>query len=59
MFTMIDEIFDRGYQAARPDLHNGVDALIRTVREVLAPALSTLHHIEWDAPWRATARPTH
>ena len=52
---MIDEIYDRGYQAGRAELHNGIDALVRTVRDALAPALVALHHVEWDAPW--TARP--
>ncbi len=59
MFTMIDEIYDRAYQAGRADLHNGVDTLFRTVREAVAPALSVLHHLEWDAPWRAPAKPRH
>jgi len=59
MITMIDEIYDRGYQAGRAELHNGIDALVRRVRDAVAPALTALHHVEWDAPWQATAKPKH
>ena len=54
MFTMMDEIFDRGYQAGRAELHNGIDALARKVRDAVAPALSAIHHFEWDAPWNVS-----
>ena len=54
---MIDEIYDRGYQAGRAELHDGIDALIGKVRNALAPALAALHHLEWDAPWSRQARP--
>ena len=50
---MVDEIYDRGYQAGRAELHDGIDALARKLRNVLAPALLALHHFEWDAPWAA------
>jgi hypothetical protein len=53
MITMIDEIYDRGYQAGRSELHDGIDALISRVRNAFAPALSALYHMEWDAPWNA------
>lgn len=56
---MIDEIYDRGYQAGRAELHDGIDALVRTVRDALAPAFIALHHAEWDAPWRSEAQPKH
>ena len=57
MITMIDEIYDRGYQAGRAELHDGIDALIGKVRGALAPALSALHRVEWDAPWATSAKP--
>ena len=50
---MIDEIYDRGYQAGRAELHDGIDALLRKIRNVVSPALSAIHHFEWDAPWNA------
>jgi hypothetical protein len=51
MITMIDEIYDRGYQAGRADLHDGIDALFRKLRDAFAPPLNAVHHFEWDAPW--------
>jgi hypothetical protein len=59
MITMVDEIYDRGYQAGRAQLHDGIDALVRKVRDALAPALTALHRLEWDAPWTSQARPRH
>lgn len=57
MITMVDEIYDRGYQAGRAELHDGLAALIRKVRNAIAPALAAIHHIEWDAPWNVKAGP--
>lgn len=56
---MIDEIYDRGYQAGRDELHDGIDALVRKVRGALTPALSAIHRFEWDAPWLNEAKPKH
>jgi len=53
---MIDEIYDRGYQAGRTQLHDGIDKLLSKLRDVLAPAFTALHHIEWDAPWDVPSR---
>ena len=50
---MVDEIYDRGYQAGRAELHDGIDALIGKFRNAFSPALSALYHLEWDAPWSA------
>ena len=58
MITMVDELYDRSYQAGRAELHDGIDALIRKVRNALAPALSAVHHFEWDAPWKANKGPS-
>jgi hypothetical protein len=59
MITMVDEIYDRGYQAGRTQLHDGIDRLLGRLRAALTPAMTTLHHLEWDAPWQAAARPKH
>ena len=50
---MVDELYDRGYQAGRAELHDGIDALVRKLRGAFAPALSAIYHFEWDAPWTA------
>lgn len=59
MITMIDEIYDRGYQAGRADLHAGIDRLVRKIGKAIGPGLAAIHHFEWDAPWQAEARPKH
>ena len=53
MITMVDEIYDRGYQAGRAELHAGIDRLIAKVRGIIVPALSAVHRLNWDAPWNA------
>ena len=59
MITMIDEIYDRGYQAGRAELHDGIDALIRKVGGAITPALAAIHRFEWHAPWLKPAKPRH
>jgi hypothetical protein len=56
MITMIDEIYDRGHQAGRAQLHDGIDTLLRKLRDAFVPALTALHHVEWDAPWDQPAK---
>lgn len=55
MITMIDEIFDRHYQAGRADLNAGLSQLIGNVGKTF----DTLHDIQWKAPWiRSTRSPS-
>ena len=49
---MIDEIFDRGYQAGRSDLNAGIGAIFARAGE----AFRVLHRIEFEAPWPAGQR---
>ena len=46
---MLDERFDRDFQAARADLNDGLDTLFATVGN----GLRALHRIQWSAPWSA------
>lgn len=46
---MIDEIFDRQYQAGRGELHSGLDRGLAAI----ARGLGALHRFEWSAPWKA------
>jgi hypothetical protein len=57
MITMVDEIYDRDYQAARAEVNRAIGALAQKVRSTIAPALSGVYHFEWDAPWNAKASP--
>lgn len=50
---MMDEIFDRNYQAGRAELHDGIDRLVRTIGGAIGPGLAAVYHFEWDAPWNA------
>lgn len=49
---MVDEIYDRQYQAGRGELHAGLERGFA----VIARGLGALHRFEWSAPWKA-ARP--
>jgi hypothetical protein len=52
---MIDEIFDRGYQAARGDLNASAADLFagigQTIGRTIGDSMKVLHRIEWSAPW--------
>lgn len=53
---MIDEIFDRQYQAGREQLHDGIDRAIASLRYSLGMAVRTIRDVQFDAPWKR--RPT-
>ena len=48
---MMDEIFDRNYQAGRAELNAGIDRGLARIGDTLGKSLETLHRIEWSAPW--------
>jgi hypothetical protein len=48
---MMDEHFDRDYQAGRAELHAGFDALVAKVRRAIAANAEALHRINFSAPW--------
>ena len=54
---MVDEIYDREYQAARADLNQAIGTLARKLRSTIAPALTAIYHFEWDAPWAVKVGP--
>jgi hypothetical protein len=56
MITMMDEIFDRGYQSGRAELHNGIDGLIGRIKNAVLPGLSAQYRFEWNAPWQSDAK---
>jgi len=53
---MVDEIFDRGYQAGRADLNAGIDRAVAATRRELSKSLAALHRLEWSAPWARKAK---
>jgi hypothetical protein len=55
---MIDEIFDRTYQAGRADLNAGLDRLFKRIGQATDNAFRVLHRIEYSAPWLERSRRT-
>lgn len=53
---MIDEIFDRTYQAGRSDLNAGLGLIFREIGTAAANAFQVLNRIEYDSPWLARRR---
>ena len=51
MITMVDEIFDRQFQAGRADLFDGIDRGLARLAKSIAAGLAALHRIQFDAPW--------
>ncbi|HEU5481871.1 MAG TPA: hypothetical protein VFU80_02095 [Sphingomicrobium sp.] len=53
---MIDELFDRTYQAGRTDLDAGLDRLFKRIGQATENAFRVLHRIEYGAPWLERTR---
>jgi hypothetical protein len=58
MVTMVDEIYDRGYQAARGELNAGLSGAFAGISKTIGDSLKVLHRIEWSAPWARPAKKT-
>ena len=56
MVTMVDEIFDRQYQAGRKELHAAIAGTIARLGQSLGRAFEVLVKIEYEAPWTAKAK---
>ena len=48
---MVDEFFDRGYQAGRSDLNAALLLVVRSLGKALANSFKVLNRIEYSAPW--------
>jgi hypothetical protein len=58
MLTMIDQIFDRQYRAARKELNGALaDGLGHAARAFLH-AFEVLVRIEYSAPWKLPSKQT-
>lgn len=53
---MIDEIFDRAYQAGRTELNARIGRFFREIGAAAGNAFHVLNRIEYDAPWRPSRR---
>jgi hypothetical protein len=56
MVTMVDEIFDRHYQAGRNELNAAILGLAGRFGRAFANAFAVLNRIEYSAPWAAKAK---
>ena len=53
---MMDENFDRTYQAGRAELNAGLDRGFHRIGETIGKSLEVLHRIEWSAPWNRNSK---
>ena len=53
---MMDEIFDRTYQAGRADLNAGLDRGFRRIGNTVGKTFEAFHRIQWNAPWASKSR---
>lgn len=53
---MVDEIYDRHYQAARSDLNASIISAFGCFGDAVGNAFKVLNRIEYQAPWAAKAK---
>ncbi len=57
---MIDETYDRNYQAARNDLNAAIARSFGRLGHAMANAFQVLNRIEYESPWSSKSeRPLH
>lgn len=49
--TMLDQHFDRQYQAGRAHLNHGIGRLLGRLGGELRAVFDALHRIQFSAPW--------
>jgi len=59
MVTMIDEIFDRQYQAGRDALNASIANGFARFGRAVGDAFQVLNKIEYDAPWSRNRKSAH
>jgi hypothetical protein len=56
MVIMIDEIFDRHYQAGRASLNDSITAGLTSAGRTIFQSFKVLNRIEYQAPWASSAK---
>jgi hypothetical protein len=56
MVTMVDEIFDRQYQAGRNELNAALDEFFSRLGRAIGNSFRVLNRIEYSAPWSGTPK---
>jgi hypothetical protein len=54
---MVDEMYDRNYQANREALNHGFDHAVQALSRFLTTTGRAIHKFEFDAPWLQKAAP--
>ena len=54
---MVDQNYDRDYQAGREALNHGIDDAIKAIARFLATTGRAIHKFEFDAPWNQPIAP--
>ena len=54
---MIDEIFDRNYQAARADFNAGIRSAFASLVRSIGDSMAALHRVEFSEPWATPKKP--
>ena len=54
--VMVDEMFDRDYQARRQELNAGIDAGVANLVAAMRNGFEVLNRIQFDAPWAAPVK---
>ena len=52
---MIDELFDREYQARRSELNGAILRTLRSVANAFGNSFRVLNRIEYSSPWKVRA----
>lgn len=48
---MIDELYDRNYQAARGEMNQHAHGALAAIARDIGRSLAVFHRIQWSAPW--------
>jgi len=56
MVTMVDEIYDRHYQAGRAELNAALSRGFSQIGRLIGHSFKVLHRIEWSAPWEQKSK---
>ena len=56
MVTMVDELYDRDYQASRKALNRSLVDSVGKLAHAIGNAFEVLVKIEYQAPWAANAK---
>ena len=56
MITMMDEIFDRNYQAGRAELNAGIDRALARLAKAVGDTFRSIHRVQFSAPWNQRRR---